>query len=65
MDWIISRQSKGLQVSQKLAMKKALSTYEEITPSEGRAESVKFKGSRGWLEKFMHRNNLSLREEHL
>ena len=65
MDWIISRRSKGLQVSQKLAMKKALSTYKEITPKEGRAESVEFKGSRGWLAKFMHRNNLSLGEEHL
>ena len=31
-----------------------------MAPSEGRAESVEFKTSRGWLEKFMRRNNLSL-----
>ena len=32
-------------------MKKLLSTYQGIAPSEGRVESIEFKASRGWLEK--------------
>ena len=63
MDWIIFRRPKGLRVSRKLVMKKALLTYQEMAPSEGRAHSVEFKASRGWLEKFMRRNNLSLRRK--
>ena len=42
-------------------MKKALLTYREMIPSEGRAGSVEFKASKGWLQKFMRHNNLSLR----
>ena len=53
MDWIIFRRSNVLRVSRKLVMKKALLTYQEITPIEGRAKSVEFKVSRGWLQKFM------------
>ena len=34
-----------------------------MAPSEGRVESVEFKASRGWPEKFMRRNNLSLRRK--
>ena len=34
-----------------------------MEPSEGRAKNVKFKASRVWLEKFMHRINLSLRRK--
>ena len=34
-----------------------------MTSSEGRAESVEFNAARGWLEKFMRRNNLSLRRK--
>ena len=43
---IIFRRSKGLRVSQKLVMKKAVLTYQEMAPSEGRAVSVEFKASR-------------------
>ena len=32
-----------------------------MIPSEGRAGSVEFKASKGWLQKFMRHNNLSLR----
>ena len=41
----------SLRVSRKLVMKKLLSTYQGIAPSEGRVESIEFKASRGWLEK--------------
>ena len=41
-------------------MKKAQLTYQEMAPSEDRAESVAFIASRGWLENFMSGNNLSL-----
>ena len=51
MYWIIFRRSKGLRVLQKLFMKKTLVTFQENKPSEGRAESIEFKASRGWLEK--------------
>ena len=63
MDWIIFRRLKSLRVSRKLVMKKALLTYQEIAASEGRAESVKFKASRGRPKKVMRRNNLSLRRK--
>ena len=59
----IFRQCKGLRISRKLVLKKALLTYQEMAPSESRAESVDFKTSRGWLEKFMRRNNISLRRK--
>ena len=34
-----------------------------MEPNEGRAKNVEFKASRVWLEKFMHRINLSLRRK--
>ena len=63
MSLTIFRRLKGLRVSQKLIMKKPIFTYQEITPTESRAESVEFKASREWLEKFMRRDNLTLREK--
>ena len=44
-------------------MKKALLTYQEMAPSEGRVESVEFKASREWLEKLLRHNDLSLRRK--
>ena len=61
MDWIIFRRSKGLRASRKLVMKKVQMTHQEMAPDEGRAEIVEFKASRGWLEKFMRLNKLSLK----
>ena len=61
MDWVVFRRSKDLQVSGKIAIEKVLLTYQEMAPSQGNC--VKFKASRGWLEKFMRRNDLSLRRK--
>ena len=44
-------------------MKKAQLLYQEMSASEGILENKEFKASRGWLENFMHRNNLSLRRK--
>ena len=63
MDWISVRRSSGLRVSRKLVMKKAQLLYQEMSTSEGILENEEFKASRGWLEKFMPRNNLSLRRK--
>ena len=63
MDWISVRRSSGLRVSRKLVMKKAQLLYQEMSTSEGILENEEFKASRGWLEKFMRRNNLSLRRK--
>ena len=39
------------------------STIDTSKNGEGRAESVELKASAGWLEKFLRRNNLSLRRK--
>ena len=44
-------------------MKKALLTFQEMIPSDSIAESVAFKASKGWFEKFMYHNDLSLRRK--
>ena len=63
MDWISVRRSSGLRESRKLVMKKAQILYQEMSTSEGILENEESKASRGWLEKFMCRNNLSLRRK--
>lgn len=63
MDWITIRRASGLRVSRKLIMKKAQLLHQEMSTTEGVLENEEFKASRGWLEKFMRRNNLSLRRK--
>ena len=63
MDWISVRRSSGLRVLRKLVMKKAQLLYQEMSTSEGILKNEGFKASRGWLEKFIRRNNLSLRRK--
>ena len=60
MEWIDNRRTRGLRVSCKLIMKKAEMVYQDIT-QESTAKD--FKGSRGWLCRFMKRNGLSLRRK--
>ena len=42
---------------------KAQLLYQEMSTSEGILKNEEFKASRGWLEKFMRHNNLSLRRK--
>ena len=63
MDWISVRRSSGLRVLRELVMKKAQLLYQEMSTSEGILKNEEFKASRGWLEKFIRRNNLSLRRK--
>ena len=57
MTWVLERRSNRLHVSRKLIMQKALSFKEDPRFDVDRS----FVASRGWLEKFMQRNGLSLR----
>ena len=57
--WIMDRRSAMLRVSRKLIMKKAKIIHDKSTDDPAVKES--FVASRGWLEKFMKRNGLSLR----
>lgn len=56
---IIEKRSKGLRVSQKLIMAKAKYLQEEKQRHDSSYKALQF--SRGWLEKLMSRNGLSLR----
>ena len=60
LNWIHERRANMLRVSRKLIMFKAKAIYNEKC---GNNEALKdgFIASNGWLVKFMHRNNLSLR----
>ena len=62
LGWIESRRSRGLRVSRKLTMKKAEIIYGDLTKDMENVDED-FKASRGWLEKFMKRNGLSLRRK--
>ena len=60
-EWIYSRRENMLRVSRKLIMTKAKSIYDEHHTDP--ASRTAFVASRGWLEKFMKRNGLSLRRK--
>lgn len=62
MEWIQNRRARRLQVSCKPIMKKAEVTYRDMTENN-LVDNDDFKASRGWLEKFMKRNDLSLRRK--
>ena len=42
-------------------MMKAKAVYKEICKRDPNQDAVKFEASKGWVQKFMQRNNLSLR----
>ena len=58
LEWIHGRRSRGLRVSRTLIMRKAKYIHDERCDA---SERDLFVASRGWLEKFMRRNGLSLR----
>ena len=62
LEWITSRYSQGLQVSCKLIMKKAETIFRDIKGSNN-VDNENFKASKGWLNRFAERNNLSLRKQ--
>ena len=57
LEWIHSRRLKGLRVSRKLIMRKALHLSKEQQNMED------FTASNGWIQKFMRRHGLSLRRK--
>ena len=63
VEWIYDRREKGLRVSRKLIMKKALFIYNEKSKESDSEDSATFVASTGWLQKFMRRNGLSLRRK--
>lgn len=60
LEWIHERRAKGLPVSRKLIMKKAVLIHEDME-KEGSTED--FKASVGWLRLLMKRYGLSLRRK--
>lgn len=60
LNWIHERRENRLRVSRKLIMRKAKMFYDESVGDDECAKEA-FVASRGWLEKFMKRNGLSLR----
>ena len=58
LEWIHGRRSRGLRVSRTLIMTKAKYIYDKRCDA---SERNLFVASRGWLEKFMRRNGLSLK----
>ena len=57
LEWVLDRRSKGLRVSRMLIMKKASVMYNSMN------NDIEFSASKGWCEKFMKRNGLTLRQK--
>lgn len=58
LEWIYGRRANGPRVSRKLITVKAKHSYDESCP-EGEQDT--FKGTEGWLQKFILLHGLSLR----
>lgn len=58
-DWILTQRMKSLRVSRRSIREEA----KRIFPTLENNELFDFKASRGWLEKFLDRNNLTLRRK--
>lgn len=63
VEWIYTRRAKGLRVSRKLIMKKALVIFGEKQKDNSDEINVEFVASTGWVTNFMRRNGLSLRQK--
>ena len=61
VEWIYDRREKGMRISRKLIMKKALFIYNEKSTENDCEDGAPFVASTGWLQKFVRRNGLSLR----
>ena len=59
LEWVRDRRSKGLRVSRKLIMRKAKIMHDEKCGQSGVVSE--FNASRGWLEKFISRNGLTVK----
>ena len=59
LEWIFDRRGKALRVSRKMIILKAKSLQDEKCQRDEGDTILLY--SRGWLEKFMNRNGLSLR----
>ena len=62
LQWLHGRHSRMLTISRKLIIFKAKSLYDEKCGEDNPLKDG-FVVSRGWLEKFMKRNNLSCRHK--
>ena len=56
MDWLVVQRGLGLRVSRRMIQEKGRTIFVELNASEH-----EFKGSTGWLNKFLDRHGLSLR----
>ena len=65
VEWIYDRREKGLRVSRKLIMKKALLIYKEKSTENDCEDGAPLVASTGLLQTFLRRNGLSLRQKNL